>query len=180
MVDDGRVSTPLDPGRVAALRAAPFSYDAIGATATALPPGFRHLRRSRVLARRDVERAAEELLSWEVHRRAGIGVATSAPRVGIGEVVVLRLGGRIGVDAPCRIVDVVDEPHRVGFAYGTLPGHPESGEELFVLERGRDGTVTFSITAFSRPASWLTYLGGPIARMVQDRITTRYLRAAEG
>jgi len=31
-----------------------------------------------------------------------------------------------------------------------LPGHPERGEEAFVVERRTDGTF-FSITAFSRP-----------------------------
>jgi uncharacterized protein (UPF0548 family) len=34
----------------------------------------------------------------------------------------------IGFKAPVRVVYVVDEPTRRGFAYGTLPGHPESGE----------------------------------------------------
>jgi uncharacterized protein (UPF0548 family) len=32
-------------------------------------------------------------------------------------------------DVPCRVVYVVDEPRRAGFAYGTLPGHPEIGGE---------------------------------------------------
>lgn len=29
----------------------------------------------------------------------------------------------------------IDEPDRQGFAYGTLPGHPESGIEQFTLTR---------------------------------------------
>ena len=39
---------------------------------------------------------------------------------------------------PCRVVYVVDEPDRRGFAYGTLPGHPESGEELFLVRYDPD------------------------------------------
>jgi uncharacterized protein (UPF0548 family) len=68
--------------------------------------------------------------------------------------------------APCRIVRVIDESDRVGFACGTLPGHPECGEEAFVVERRADGTF-FSITAFSRPADPLARLAGPIGRAIQ-------------
>jgi uncharacterized protein (UPF0548 family) len=55
---------------------------------------------------------------------------------------------------------VLDEPRHKGFAYGTLPGHPERGEEAFALELHDDGAVTFTITAFSRPASLLAKAGG--------------------
>lgn len=179
MSDDGPVTATLDPERAAALRAAPYSYPWIGATADALPDGYRHLRRSRVLGRRDFENVAEELLTWQVHERAGLGMATSSARARAGEVALLRLGrARLRIDALCRVVYVIEEPDRAGFAYGTLPGHPESGEELFLLER-HDHGVTFSITAFSRPVTRLSRLSGPVGRAVQDLITARYLRAAE-
>ena len=45
-------------------------------------------------------------------------------------VVLVRMMGFL--QAPCRVVYVIDEPDIRGFAYGTLPGHPESGEERFV------------------------------------------------
>ena len=91
---------------------------------------------------------------------------------------MLRLGWRaLGVSAPVRVVYVVDEGRRRGFAYGTLPGHPESGEEAFVVEHLEDDTVRFAITAFSRPATLLAKLGGPVSRLVQSRVTNRYLRA---
>ena len=77
--------------------------------------------------------------------------------------------------AACRIVAVVDEPDRYGFAYGTLPAHPEEGEELFLVTRADDGTVRFEITVFSRPHDLLTRLGGPIARRVQQHASRRYL-----
>ena len=73
----------------------------------------------------------------------------------------------------CRIVYVVDEPgpvQRFGFAYGTLPGHAESGEERFVVEWDRDrGEVCYDIVAFSRPRHILARLGYPWARRVQKR-----------
>ncbi len=61
--------------------------------------------------------------------------------------------GPVRITAPCRVVYTVNEPDRQGFACGTLPGHPECGEEAFLVERDDDGAVTFAITAFSRPAT---------------------------
>jgi len=78
--------------------------------------------------------------------------------------------------ATARVVYLVDELDRSGFAYGTLPGHPEKGEESFVVIR-RDNRVTFEITAFSRPHHALARLGGPITRLVQLRATRRYIAA---
>lgn len=92
----------------------------------------------------------------------------------------MHLGlGAGSVRIPCRVAYVIDEPTLRGFAYGTLPGHPESGEERFVLEQHPDGTITLKITAFSRPASRLAVLGGPFTRMVQQGMTSRYLRALD-
>ena len=76
-----------------------------------------------------------------------------------------------------RVVYVVDEPRRRGFAYGTLPGHPETGEEAFVVELQEGDEVTFTITAFSRPASRLARAAGPVGRRIQGWATNRYLRS---
>src|ERR1700712_5241280 len=111
-------------------------------------------------------------MSWQAQARAGLAVKASGLRVVEGAVVLMRFGyGPVGVSIPCRIVYVIDEPRRRGFAYGTLPGHPEAGEEMFLLERGDDGSASFTITAFSRAATALTKLGGPIARAVQRTMT---------
>lgn len=69
--------------------------------------------------------------------------------------------------APCRIVYRVDEPDRVGFAFATLPGHPELGEERFLVERDAAGAVSYDLLAVSRPATWATRLGYPLARRLQ-------------
>ena len=79
--------------------------------------------------------------------------------------------------APIRVVYVVDEPNRRGFAYGTLPGHPESGEESFVVEHLADDSVWVVIRAFSRPSKPVFWLGYPVLRFMQARATKRYLRA---
>jgi uncharacterized protein (UPF0548 family) len=71
---------------------------------------------------------------------------------------------------------VVDEPNRYGFAYGTLPHHPEQGEEAFLVEQDDRGDVNFVIEVFSRPRHPLARLGKPVSRLVQKRTTRRYLR----
>ena len=163
------------------LRRAPFTYGDVGSTRTGtLPYGYGHLQRSTVVGSGTArfERAAQAVLGWDMHRRAGLRVRPSDEQVVQGAVAVVRVGvGRLGLDAPVRVVYVIDEAQRQGFAYGTLPGHPESGEEAFVVEQHEDGTVTFAITAFSRPATLLARLGGPVGRAVQSRVTDRYLRA---
>ena len=63
-----------------------------------------------------------------------------------------------------------------GFAYGTLPGHPESGEESFVVER-RGGATFFTVSAFSKPVDPLARLAGPLGRVVQRSITRRYVNS---
>jgi len=81
---------------------------------------------------------------------------------------------------PARVVYVIDEPARKGFAYGTLPGHPERGEEAFVVERRSDDSVWLVIRAFSRPSNaffWATY---PALRIMQAVFTARYERALSG
>lgn len=153
-----------------------LTYPEVGATAGELPTGYGHLRRTTTLPGGDLDRAGALLLGWEMHRRAGLRVPSIGPAVA-GQEIRMRLGfGPIRVGVPCRVVYVVDEPDRRGFAYGTLPGHPETGEELFVIAR-TDQVLTFSVVAFSRPASRLARLSGPVGHKMQDLMTERYLRA---
>ncbi len=95
-----------------------------------------------------------------------------------GATVIVTLGTPIAaLAAPCRIVSVIDGQTRWGFAYGTLPGHPEQGEEAFVVSISPDQTVSFEIEAFSRPGDPLVRLSGPIGRGMQRGGTGGYLRA---
>jgi uncharacterized protein (UPF0548 family) len=168
--------TVLDPAAAARLRAAPFTYAEVGATRGDLPSGHTHLRRARVVTG-SLTTLADRLRSWQVHAGAGLSVAASGP-VDLGAVVWLRLGvGALSLTAPCRVVYTIDEADRTGFAYGTLPGHPESGEEAFVLERVTDGRVRFTVTAFSTPATLLARAAGPVGRVGQRVIASRYLDA---
>jgi uncharacterized protein (UPF0548 family) len=170
----------MSPELVSRLESAELTYQHAGQTRGALPDGYRHLRRSLVIgAGADVfASAVTDLTGWQVHLRAGLRVTASAPAAQAGAVVLLAVAaGPVRVSAPCRVVYVMTQPRRHGFAYGTLPGHPESGEEAFVIEQRADGTVTFTITAFSRPATVTARAAGPLGRLVQQHFTRRYLRA---
>jgi uncharacterized protein (UPF0548 family) len=171
----------LSAEQVIALQSQDLTYREVGGSAAVLPPGYATVSMSRTLAPgHDFTAAVDALMSWQVHTRAGLKVAASAPKVTTDAVVVMRLGiGAFALRIPCRVVYVVDEPDRQGFAYGTLPGHPEAGEESFLVHRNDDGQVTFEITAFSRPASVLAKISGPIGRFVQRVMTTRYLRTLD-
>lgn len=70
----------------------------------------------------------------------------------------------------------VDEPGRRGFAYGTLPGHPESGEESFVVELVGD-EVWLEIVAFSRPGALLVKLVGPLSLLLQQTALRAYVKS---
>ena len=170
----------LDEQRASALRAAPLSYDPADLADTASAKGFGTLTISTRLARRDFEAAERDLLEWWMHSRAGLRVGASDIPLRPGTVVLMRWGpGPLSVPIPCRVVTVIDEPRRRGFTYGTLPGHPEAGEESFVLEHLDDGSVRFVITARSRPASTPARLVGPIAGAAQRFMTQRYPRALD-
>jgi uncharacterized protein (UPF0548 family) len=154
------------------------TYAAVRATQGRLPEGYRHDRHVVELgAGEDVyERSVQGLVDWEAHRRAGVTVHPAKPPILEGETVVLAVAlPGISAIAACRIVYVTDEANRFGFAYGTLPAHPEEGEEAFHVEADAHGTVRLVVTAFSRPRHPLARIGSPLARQVQLRVTRRYL-----
>ena len=153
------------------------TYDHVGATLTGrMPEGYRHDRYEIELpARPDAfGRGVAGIRTWAPHLGAGLTVAPGHPPE-LGATVALGAPlGPITAVAVCRIVALVDEPDRCGFAYGTLPGHPEQGEEAFLIER-RASEAVFKIVVFSRPAELLARLGGPVTRRIQQATTRRYL-----
>lgn len=154
-----------------------FTYPEVGATAGEHPAGYHSFTQTRTLERTDFDAAVADLMTWQVQVRAGLRVDPT-DEIAPGVDVTMHLGpGRLSLSIPCRVVYVVDEVDRKGFAYGTLPGHPEIGEEAFVLQRRADGRIDFTVSAFSRPGTLLTKLGGPFGRLMQRLMTARYLRA---
>lgn len=181
-----RLTRPTDDelrSMVEASRQAETTYSPVGlAAANDAPPGYRLDRWNRALgAGGDVfDGAARALREWELHRGAGLMVCADGPPA-VGQVVAMSAPLPLGfIDVTCRVVSVVDEPNRFGFAYGTLPIHPEQGEESFIVERDEGGEVTFRIVAVSRPRHALARLCPPVARRLQPAATVRYLDAMAG
>lgn len=157
-----------------------LTYPEVGLSLGDLPNGYHHVERTAIVGRGQArfDEAAGRVMTWGMHRGAGLSVRPSSESVAEGVDAVLGLGWRsLSIKAPVRVVRVVDEPRRRGFAYGTLPGHPECGEESFVVELLDNDDVAMTIRAFSRAATLLARAGGPVNRAVQTRITTRYLTA---
>jgi uncharacterized protein (UPF0548 family) len=152
------------------LAGAGLTYREAGATAGDLPAGYHQFTRSRPIGygHQLFAAAGDAVRDWQVQPGAGLQVSASSPTAVAGTVLLLGLGiGSLRLRAPCRVVYAVDEPRRRGFAYGTLAGHPESGEEAFMIEHHDDDSVSFTITAFSRPATRLAKIAGPLGAVVQ-------------
>ncbi|WP_448625239.1 DUF1990 family protein [Geodermatophilus sp. URMC 64] len=166
------------------LAAAPFTYAEVGATREGpLPPGYAHAERTAVVGegRAAFDRAVAAVFDWRMQRGAGLRVRASGSPREAGTVVVLTAGfRRLGYDIPCRVVWARTDGDEQGFGYGTLPGHPESGEEAFVVTLRPDGAVVFTTRVFSRLASPLARLGGPVSRAVQAAALDRYVAAVRG
>jgi uncharacterized protein (UPF0548 family) len=154
----------------------PFTYSAVGATAKTPPAGYivDHTRIKLGEGESVFQSARAALHRWEQFRLGWVEVWLSDTPIKSGEVVAV-IGRAIGLWwlNSCRIVYVVDESgpnSKFGFAYGTLPGHVESGEERFLIEWNRgDNSVWYDILAFSRPNHFLTRLGYPMVRRFQKR-----------
>jgi uncharacterized protein (UPF0548 family) len=102
--------------------------------------------------------------------------ASQPVELGATVLVVLRLGP-VHVIAPDRVVRVIDEPQRFAYAYGTLPGHPECGEESFTVEELADGTVRATIRVQARAATIPARVVAPVVRLLQATALRRYLAA---
>lgn len=153
-----------------------FSYSAVGATATTPPAGFVVDRtRIKLGEGESVFLAAKVAFKrWEQFRLGWVEAWSPDTPIQTGAVIAV-MGRAIGLWwlNSCRIVYVVDELgpiSKFGFAYGTLPGHVESGEERFLIEWDRcNNSVWYDILAFSRPNHFLTHLGYPVVRRTQKR-----------
>ncbi|HEY7735188.1 MAG TPA: DUF1990 family protein [Candidatus Limnocylindrales bacterium] len=96
-----------------------------------------------------------------------------------GALVVFRASlppGVLSVEGAVRVLRTWDDEsagaRETGFEIATLAGHPERGAEMFVVRLDRQARrLTLRIEAWSRPASALVRLGGPIGRRIQLRAT---------
>jgi uncharacterized protein (UPF0548 family) len=166
-----------------------LTYRAVGATfgQASMPAGYAvdctrvELGRGQAV----FDRAKTRLARW---RQFQLGWLEAFPddtpiRAGETVLVIARAGGMWWTNA-ARIVYAVDEDSpassRFGFAYGTLPGHVESGEERFLIEWDRTtDIVSYDILAFSRPRHFLVRLNRRRARAMQKRFAAESTTAMQ-
>ncbi|MFV2116953.1 DUF1990 family protein [Streptomyces sp. Act-28] len=187
--------------------ASPFNYAPVGATRPEDHTGARPRRGPVSEVRVPIgsgqarwEHAWKETLSWGIQRRAGYSILplgqpqnatenavhqeildAAHPRALPGLTVQLRRRiGPLPMKMPIRVVYVLDEPNRKGFAFGTLAGHPVSGEAAFIVERSADDSVWFVLRSLSGPGKGLWRLAYPIVLLLRRRFRESYLKALTG
>ena len=150
-----------------------FSYPEVGATAGSPPAGY-SIDHSRVILGEGEEtfaRAKRVICEWKMFDVPGVKLLYPDTPIEPGRDVA-PLSYHLGFYSlnSCRIVYVIDEPGRYGFAYGTLTEHAEIGEERFTVELDSvSGEVWYDIFAFSRPGNLLVKLGYPYSRYKQKQ-----------
>jgi len=162
-----------------------FTYSAVGATKDGQhPKGFivDHNRIHLGSGLATYEAAKLALRNWQHYKFDWVELhrPDEAPAQNQNVGVLARALGLWVLNA-CRIVYVVEEEQpirRFAFAYGTLPEHPESGEERFQVEwHASDDSVWYDILAFSRPHQILARLGYPFVRLKQKQFARESMKA---
>ena len=153
-----------------------FSYAEVGITQSRAPSRYTidHNRIHLGKGAAAFARACAALRQWAMFDLGWVKLFEANSPIEKGTTVCVRIHhfGFWSLNA-CRIIYVVDEDgpiSRYGFAYGTLTGHGERGEERFTIEwRRADDAVWYDILAYSRPHHLLTKLGYPLTRALQKR-----------
>ena len=168
-----------------------FSYPEVGATNNLGPSPPESIVATYDLDRhefpigagRDLfDRARDSLLAWRHFEIPWLEFHGGSAPVRTGQVVATLVSGAgFWFLNPCRVVYTEltpDEGDIAAFAYGTLSGHAECGEERFQVSFNRNtGEVDYKISAFSRPAILLAKLGYPFARKLQRRFAEASAKA---
>ncbi|MFN8052830.1 MAG: DUF1990 domain-containing protein [Acidimicrobiales bacterium] len=177
----GRPSASQLERALAAVAGKQPTYDHYGSTLDpAAWPGRVQHHRSVELGHGDAVfvAACDSLRAWACHRGIRARVFPDGAPLAVGtDVLVMLPVGPFSITVPNRIVAVVDEPGRFGFAYGTLPGHQERGEEAFVVDVDAAGTVTATIRVDAVTATFAAGAIAPVVRRVQHVALERYLAA---
>ncbi len=149
-----------------------YSYQEVGASQKEEPKNYDNDHSSIYLGRGEElwSQAKKVLDHWQQFPKGWTKILPAQAPLEVNQnvAVLFRMWG-LWFTNSARIVYVLKEENRYGFAYGTLPGHVEKGEECFWIEREANGAIYYHIKAFSKPRFWLAKLGYPIARMYQRK-----------
>lgn len=166
---------------IAAQQGLPFSYSEVGATQDKLPVDYTidHNRTPLGHGEKIYRRAVAALRDWKQSDLGWTRIVPPQTPILAGRTVAVQ-AKTFGVWSLnfCRIVYIIDEDRKFGFAYGTLSEHAERGEERFMIEwEAEDDSVWYDILAFSQPKHFLVKVGRPLARMLQKRFARASLQA---
>jgi uncharacterized protein (UPF0548 family) len=144
-----------------------------GPDGVVVPPGFDcdHTRSQIGHGIEAFQAACEGLNAWRQFDLGWVRVANPEAPIREGQVVAVE-AHTLGLWSLnfSRVLYLIDEPSRFGFAYATTPMHVERGEERFLLEFDPDsGAVYYDLLAVSQPASLLAHLAYPYTRSQQRR-----------
>jgi uncharacterized protein (UPF0548 family) len=158
-----------------------FSYQNVGLSLNGSPSGYNvdHNRICIGQGESDLMAAKEAIKNWTMFDLPWVELCWPNTPIQVGKnvAIVVNHFGFWSMNA-ARIVYVIEEPNRFGFAYGTLAEHVESGEERFSVEFDTTtGDVWYDLFAFSRPSHLLAKLGLPISRYLQKRFAADSMAA---
>ncbi len=181
--------------RARRLLAKKFNYSHVGITkadkASLTPSLQKHVDEDTEEIGTGVDRweyAGRQTLSWGIQKHAGYsilpvnGALTPEPAVMEPEMTVQlrRRFGPLVMSMPVRVIYVLDEPRRKGFAFGTLAGHPVSGEVAFLVEHKSDDSVHFTLRSFSGPGKGLWAFAYPVVLLLRGGLKNTYFEALTG
>ena len=157
---------------ISAQQHAPFSYSPQGITGESPPSHYNvdHNRAQLGAGAQTFNAAVDAIKHWKMFELGWVQLFHEQTPIETGAVVAVLVKHLSfwSLNA-CRIVYVIDEPERYGFAYGTLAEHAERGEERFTVEWKReDDSVWYDILAASQPGP-MAKLGYPYARRLQKQ-----------
>lgn len=190
--------------RSTAAQAVPgLNYTAINATVSpevvAFPPaGFKAAEyRHRIgsgAARFDA--AGRSLMTWGALRAAGfeVGDVRAEPPAGAraaqprfledgtpwitpGMTAALTATEPVASAGPVKVVTVIDEPGRLGFVYGSMPGNSECVERFLLVEHDQEDGVQVTLRSIWESAGGRFSPAARLAEARQRRLDERIVRA---
>ncbi len=153
-----------------------FSYEEVGASKEDIPSNYpiNHYRIQLGSGAEVFARGKAAIQSWTMYRLDWTRIFPANTPVTVGETVCVVVNHSFcwSINS-CRIVYVLEKTGKIeqyGFAFGTLPGHSEEGEERFTVEwHHQDNSVWYELLAFARPHHILARIGSPVVRLIQKK-----------